>query len=82
MESKSIDLGIGFVTGRPNACNIINKYYNKILEQVKRFPEHVNVTIFILYDISYQQAVKEEFYKVNPKVYKEINIEYITPEDI
>lgn len=82
MESKAIQFGIGFVTGRPNACNIINKYYDKILEQVKRYPEKVKVTIFILYDVSYQQAVKDEFYKINPKVYKEINIEYITSEDI
>lgn len=82
MKEEVIKLGIGFVTGRPNACNIINKYYEKILGQVKRFPKKVNITIFILYDISYQQAIKEEFYKVEPKVYKEIDIKYITPENI
>lgn len=82
MREKTIKLGIGFVTGRPNACNIINKYYDKILQQVKKFPEKISVTIFMLYDVSYQQAIKEEFYKINPKVYKEINIKYITPENI
>ena len=75
-------MGIGFVTGRPNACNIINKYYKSILEQAKRYNENVNITIFILYDIEYQQCVKEEFYKINPNVYKDLHIKYITPENI
>lgn len=81
-NAKKIEVGIGFVTGRPNACNIINKYYKIIIEQAKRYNENVNITIFILYDISYQQAVKEEFYKINPNVYKDIHIKYITPENI
>ena len=81
-KRKKIEVGIGFVTGRPNACNIINKYYKIIIEQAKRYNENVNITIFILYDISYQQAVKEEFYKINPNVYKDIHIKYITPENI
>ncbi len=82
MKEKIIKLGIGFVTGRPNACNIINKYYDKILQQVKNFSKKIDITIFILYDVSYQQAKKEEFYKIDTKVYKEINIKYITPENI
>lgn len=81
-NAKKIELGIGFVTGRPNACNIINKYYKSILEQAKRYNENVNITIFILYDIEYQQCVKEEFYKINPNVYKDLHIKYITPENI
>ena len=80
--SKQINIGIGFVTGRPNACKIINKYYKSILEQAKRYNENVNITIFILYDIGYQQCVKEEFYKINPNVYKDLHIKYITPENI
>lgn len=82
MKEGTIKLGIGFVTGRPNACNIINKYYDKMLEQLKQFPAKIKVTIFILYDISYQKATKEEFYKINHKVYKDINIKYITYENI
>lgn len=82
MEREYINLGIGFVTGRPNACNIINKYHKKITDQVKQFSKEVRVTIFILYDIRYQQAEKEDFYKLEPEVYKEINVKYITPENI
>lgn len=82
MEKQGIKLGIGFVTGRPNACNIINKYHKKIVEQVKKFHEKVNVTIFILYDLRYQQAEEADFYKLEPEVYKEINVKYITPENI
>mgnify|MGYP007103640046 CR=1 FL=1 len=81
-NAKKIELGIGFVTGRPNACQIINKYYRTIVEQAKRYNENVNVTIFILYDINYQQTGKEEFYIIHPEVYKDINIKYITPENI
>lgn len=81
-NAKKIELGIGFVTGRPNACNIINKYYKTIIEQAKRYNENVNITIFILYDVGYQQSTKEDFYKINPNVYKDIHIKYITPENI
>lgn len=81
-NTKKIELGIGFVTGRPNACNIINNYYKQIIEQTKRYSENINITIFILYDINYQQSTKEEFYKIIPQVYKDIHIKYITPENI
>lgn len=82
MEKQCVKLGIGFVTGRPNACEIINKYHKKILEQVKRFHKEVSVTIFILYDIRYQQTEEADFYKLEPQVYKELNVKYITPENI
>lgn len=82
MEKQCIKLGIGFVTGRPNACEIINKYHKKILEQVKKFHKEVSVTIFILYDIGYQQTEEADFYKLEPQVYKELNVKYITPENI
>ena len=45
-NAKKIELGIGFVTGRTNACQIINKYYRTIVEQAKRYNENVNVTIY------------------------------------
>ena len=77
-----IKLGIGFVTGRPNVCNIINKYYKTIVEQARRYDENISITIFILYDMGYQQTDKTEFYKIIPEVYKDIHIKYITPENI
>ena len=77
-----IKLGIGFVTGRPNVCNIINKYYKTIVEQARRYDANLSITIFILYDMGYQQTDKTEFYKIIPEVYKDIHIKYITPENI
>ena len=82
MEKQCIKLGIGFVTGRPNVCEIINKYHEKVMEQVKKFHQEVSVTIFILYDLRYQQAEEEDFYKLEPQVYKELNVKYITPKNI
>lgn len=82
MRKEEINLGIGFVTGRPNACDIINKYHKKVVEQVAKYHCKVNITIFILYDINYQQAEKQQFYKLEPEIYKYINAEYITPENI
>lgn len=79
---KKIELGIGFVTGRKNACRVINKYYKNILEQTKRYKKPVNITFFILYDEEYQNTPKEDFYKILPEVYKEIHVKYITPENI
>lgn len=81
MEEK-INFGIGFVTGRPNVCRIINSYYKNMLNQVERYGKNVELTVFILFDTSYQRGKREDFYNIIPEVYKNINIVYITPEDI
>lgn len=79
---KAIELGIGFVTGRANVCKIINSYYKDMLKQVKKMSRPVNITLFILYDLSYQGAERVDFYKIIPAVYKDINVKFITPENI
>lgn len=81
-NNDEIRVGIGFVTGRDNVCNIINKYYKNILEQLDRFNKKIQLTFFILYDSNYQNTPKEKFYKILPEVYEKIDIRYITPEDI
>ena len=79
---QNIKFGIGFIAGRPNVCNIINKYYKYILEQVKEINKKVNFTFFILYDTAYLNSSEEEFYQILPEVYEEIDIKHITSEDI
>ncbi len=59
--AKTIELGIGFLTGRTNICNIINNCYKDMIEQLKKYPEEVNLTIFILYDLEYQHTKKRRF---------------------
>lgn len=78
----TIEFGIGFVTGRPNVCNLINSYYKEILKQVEDIDIKVNLTFFILYDLGYQFTKRTDFYGIIPAVYKNIKIKYITPEDI
>ncbi len=77
----SIEFGIGFVTGRPNVCKIINNYYKEILNQIEN-KKNVKITVYILYDIKYQLTKRTDFYNILPEVYKKIKIEYITPEKI
>ena len=60
---KEINFGIGFITGRPNICNIINNYCKQIVEQVKDLEEQVNFTFFVLYDLNYLNT------KVQPLLY-------------
>lgn len=79
---KEINFGIGFVTGRANVCNIINSYYEDMLEQVSRYTDNVKITIFVLFDSEYQQTPREDFYNIKTSVYKNIRVKYITPEDI
>ena len=79
---KKINFGIGFITGRPNVCNIINNYYKLLLEQLENADVEVNLTMFILFDLKYQHTTRIDFYCILPEVYKKINIKYITPEDI
>lgn len=82
MENE-INFAIGFLTGRPVVCNIINTYYKHILDQAERFEKKVNITIYILYDLNYQNVDKEEFYRINKEVHESsIKIKYITSEDM
>lgn len=80
--AKPVEFGIGFLAGRTNICNIINNCYKDMIEQLQRYKEEVNLTIFILYDLEYQHTKREDFYSLKDDVYKKINIKYITPEDI
>ena len=68
--NKEINFGIGFITGRPNVCRIINSYYEFLLEQVKSLDVKVNFTIFILFDLGYQFTTRTDFYGIIPNVYK------------
>ena len=79
---KEINFGIGFITGRPNVCRIINSYYKYLVEQVQNLDVKVNFTIFILFDLGYQFTTRTDFYGILPEVYKYMRIKYITPEEI
>lgn len=81
---KNLNVAIGFVTGRPNVCNIINTYYDYVKKQMQSFYKYTNIVFYILYDLDYQDAKKEEFYNLKPEIFEEENIKvkYITPEDV
>lgn len=79
---ERVEFGIGFLAGRPNVCRIINNYYKNILEQGKASGKDVRFTFFILFDLNYQMTARNEFYNIIPAVYKNMNVKYITPEDI
>ena len=42
----TINFGIGFVTGRPNVCKVINSTYERLINQFKDSEKKVNITIF------------------------------------
>lgn len=81
MKNK-INVGIGFISGRPNVCKIINSYEQFIEEQLEKLGIEVNITIYILYDLNYQHTIRTDFYGILPKAYKNMRIKYITPENI
>ena len=41
----TINFGIGFVTGRPNVCKVINSTYERLINQFKDSEKKVNITI-------------------------------------
>ena len=83
METENIvRVGIGFVTGRPNVCKVINNTYEQLIDQFKNTDKKIKLTIFILFDLKYQYTTRLDFYGIIPAVYKNIKIRYITPEDI
>ena len=64
---RQINFGIGFITGRPNVCKIINNYEQFIMEQIKELDIEVSITIYILYDLNYQHTIRTDFYGILPK---------------
>lgn len=74
---KSVEFGIGFISGRPNVCKIINSYYKDILNQLDRYKTNVNLTIYILYDLDYQKTKVEDYHKILPEVKNNIKIKYV-----
>ena len=79
---KEVNFAIGFITGRPNVCKIINTYSKYLVEQVQELNFKVNFTIFVLFDLGYQFTTRTDFYGILPEVYKNVTIKYITPEAI
>ena len=79
---KTIQFGLGFVTGRPNVCKVINNTYEQLVNQFKDLDDKVELTAFVLFDLGYQYTTRVDFYGLMPNVYKDIKIKYITPEDI
>lgn len=79
---KEVNFGIGFITGRPNVCKIINSYAKYLTEQVQDLDFKVNITIFILFDLGYQFTTRTDFYGILPETYKYVTIKYIIPEQI
>ncbi len=78
----NINFGIGFITGRPNVCKIINSYCKYLNSQVQNLDINVNITVFILFDLGYQFTTRTDFYSILPETYKYVNIKYITPEEV
>ena len=68
---KAIELGIGFVTGRANVCKIINNYFKDMIRQIRELETPVNITLFVLYDLTYRGVERLDFYKIIPEVYKD-----------
>lgn len=77
---KEVNFGIGFITGRPNICTIINSYYKYMVEQVKDLDVDVKLTCFILYDLNYLNTDENDFYKIDDEVKEKIKIKYLTPK--
>ena len=75
--SKVIKFGIGFVTGRPNICKLINNTCKHLAEQVNKSDVKIELTIFILFDLQYQFTTRIDFYGLMPDVYKNVNIKYL-----
>ncbi len=80
--NDTIKFGIGFVTGRPNVCKIINSTYERLINQFKDMDQKVELTAYILFDLGYQFTTRVDFYGIIPNVYRDLTIRYITPEDI
>ena len=78
---EKVKFAIGFAAGRTNVCDIINSYYDDMLEQISRYKKKVELNIYILIDLNYQEKELEEFYKLSSSVLKSnVKIKYITPE--
>lgn len=79
---RKINFGIGFVTGRANVCDVINHYYQAMIQQVRSVSIPIHLTVFIAYDSQYQNTPEAEFYKITRECAEAIHLVYITPQMI
>jgi len=77
-------VGIGFVTGRPNVCKVINAFYSDVKRQMEELGEEYQVFFYILYDLSYRGTKAKDFKNINPVIKAEPNIEvrYIDKNEV
>lgn len=80
--NQKINFGIGFISGRPNVCKIINNYEQFMVDQLKDLNVDVEITVYLLYDLNYQHTIRTDFYGILPKAYKNLKIKYISPENV
>ena len=71
---KTVQFGLGFVTGRPNVCKVINNTYEQLIDQFKDTENKVYVkTVFTVIQPTYTKV-----FELDPVIYSKGGTE-VTP---
>lgn len=62
------NFGVAFVTGRTQFKDVLNTYFNNWLEHDLIENDNINLHLFVVYDVTYQDASREQFRDVPPEI--------------
>ena len=62
------NLGIAFVTGRTQFKDVLNTYFLNWLEHDLLENDNVNLHLFVVYDVTYQDVSREQFRPLAPEI--------------
>jgi hypothetical protein len=63
-----LDFGIAFVTGRSHFRDVLRTYFFNWIEHELVNNRNVNLHLFIVYDLDYSDAIREDFRDIPPEI--------------
>jgi len=64
----SLNIAIGFVTGRKHFQNLLTTYVNNWLEHGLIIDTNIRLHLFVAYDLTYTNTKPENYKNINPEV--------------
>lgn len=69
----TLDIGIGFVTGRKHFQNVLTSYFNSFLEHGLITDKKIRLHLFVAYDLKYTKTQPEDYKNIDPEIAAMIN---------
>ncbi|MEO8720472.1 MAG: hypothetical protein ABI297_03090 [Ginsengibacter sp.] len=69
----TLDIGIGFVTGRKHFKNVLNSYINNWLEHGLFLNKNIRLHLLVAYDLKYHKTELSDYRNIDPELSKMVH---------